>query len=538
MSNLNPSIPASWTIAPIAELLAPLDDGRVLHHGWSPQCQKVSAKAEGEWGVLKTTSVQPGAFCPEHNKRLPEKLAPRPHLEVRPGDLLLTCAGPRARCGVPCLVRETRPGLILSGKMYRFRARQGLIEPRYLEAYLLASTTQAAIDRMKTGISDSGLNLTHGRFKKLEVVLAPFREQHRIVEAIESYFTRLDDAVATLTRVQRNLKRYRASVLKAAVEGRLVPTEAELARAEGRDYEPASVLLERILTERRRRWEEAELAKMQAKGKTPKDDKWKAKYKEPVAPDTSELPELPDGWSWVSMDHFLSAIEAGKSFRCMEQPPDPGQIGVVKVSAVTWGTFDEEESKTCTRPELVNPDYFIRSGDFLISRANTIELIGAPVIVGALSKTLMLSDKILRLRTEGGLERWLLWVLRSSHGRKEIERLATGNQDSMRNIGQTNVRRIRVPLPPLPEARRIIETIDVQYSTTEHGESLLKAADTRCGRLRQSILKWAFEGRLVDQDPTDQPASRLLERIRAERESTNSNPRRSPRRPRARSPKA
>ena len=98
--------------------------------------------------------------------------------------------------------------------------------------------------------------------------MPPLREQQRIVEAIESYFTRLDDAVATLERVQRNLKRYRASVLKAAVEGRLVPTEAALAEQEGRDYEPASVLLERILTERRRRWAES--------GK-------KGKYQEPSA---------------------------------------------------------------------------------------------------------------------------------------------------------------------------------------------------------------------------------------------------------------
>ena len=87
--------------------------------------------------------------------------------------------------------------------------------------------------------------------------------------------------MATLERVQRNLKRYRASVLKAAVEGRLVPTEAELARSEGRDYEPAPVLLERILAERRRRWEDAELAKMTAKGKAPRDDKWKETYRVP-----------------------------------------------------------------------------------------------------------------------------------------------------------------------------------------------------------------------------------------------------------------
>jgi type I restriction enzyme S subunit len=84
-------------------------------------------------------------------------------------------------------------------------------------------------------------------------------------------------------------------MLKAACEGRLVPTEAELAQAEGRDYEPADVLLQRLLTERRAKWEADELARMQAKGKPPKDDRWKAKYKEPEPPDTSELPELPEG---------------------------------------------------------------------------------------------------------------------------------------------------------------------------------------------------------------------------------------------------
>ena len=222
--------------------------------------------------------------------------------------------------------------------------------------------------------------------EELKIPLFPLAEQHRIVDAIESYFTRLDAAVATLERVQRNLTRYRASVLKAAVEGRLVPTEAELARAEDRDYEPASVLLERILVERRRRWEEAELAKMTAKGKTPKDDKWKAKYKEPDEPDIGDLPVLPQGWSWVTLDQLLYRIEAGKNFTCEGRPPATGEVGVVKVSAVTWGTFDEQESKTCTKPEFVNPSWFIEQGDFLFSRANTIELVGACVLVGPVSK--------------------------------------------------------------------------------------------------------------------------------------------------------
>ena len=143
-------------------------------------------------------------------------------------------------------------------------------------------------------------------------------EQRRIVDALESYFTRLDDAIATLERVQANLKRYRASVLKAAVEGRLVPTEAELARAEGRDYEPASVLLERILAERRRRWEEAELAKMKAKGKAPKDDKWKAKYEEPAAPDTTSCPSCRRGGAgrrWMHLRCGRAAMGRRSSVR-------------------------------------------------------------------------------------------------------------------------------------------------------------------------------------------------------------------------------
>ena len=120
---------------------------------------------------------------------------------------------------------------------------------------------------------------------RLPLPLPPLPEQRRIVAEIEKQFTRLDASVAALKRTQANLKRYRASVLKAACEGTLVPTEAELARAEGRDYEPADRLLDRILAERRARWES--------------QDKRRGQYKEPAAPDTSDLPELPEGWVWA-----------------------------------------------------------------------------------------------------------------------------------------------------------------------------------------------------------------------------------------------
>ena len=145
--------------------------------------------------------------------------------------------------------------------------------------YLEAHTNYLTLEPYVTGTTRP--KLTQAALNLIPLPLPPLPEQHRIVAEIEKQFTRLDASVAALKRALANLKRYRASVLKAACEGTLVPTEAELARAEGRDYEPASVLLERILSERRARWES--------------QDKKRGEYKEPVAPDTSELPELPEG---------------------------------------------------------------------------------------------------------------------------------------------------------------------------------------------------------------------------------------------------
>ena len=131
--------------------------------------------------------------------------------------------------------------------------------------------------------------------RPLPVPVAPLNEQRRIVDALDELFSDLDAGVAALERVQAKLKHYRAAVLKAAVEGALT---AEW-RAQHPATEPASALLTRILAERRRRWEETQLQKFKEAGKEPPKN-WKAKYKEPVAPDMTSLPLLPNGWCWVS----------------------------------------------------------------------------------------------------------------------------------------------------------------------------------------------------------------------------------------------
>jgi type I restriction enzyme S subunit len=195
---------------------------------------------------------------------------------------------------------------------------------------------------------------------------------------------------------------------------------------------------------------------------------------------------------WANLDALLADFQGGKSFKCDERPPREGEVGVVKVSAVSWGEYDEAASKTCMDTRMVNPDLYVRAGDFLFSRANTIDLVGACVIAKHVSKEVMLSDKILRFRFLSGVEYWVLHFLRSRFGRSEIERLSTGNQESMRNIGQNKIRTIRIPVPPKKESNFILAEVDHCLSIIVGLEATIESNLKRNECLRKSILQNAF----------------------------------------------
>ena len=232
--------------------------------------------------------------------------------------------------------------------------------------------------------------------------------------------------------------------------------------------------------------------------------------------------ELPASWARVPLAELLKGIETGKSFKCDERPPIPDEVGVVKVSAVSWGEYREQESKTCLDAARVNPDLFVQQGDFLFSRSNTIELVGACVIAQQVGLRVMLSDKILRFQfADEAMKLWVLNLLRSRQGRLQIERLASGNQDSMRNIGQERIGQIKVPLPPSAEQTRIVAKLEELLSDLDAGVAELKAAQKKLAQYRQSLLKAAVEGALTaewrtQQQPTETGAQ-LLQRILLER---------------------
>ena len=202
----------------------------------------------------------------------------------------------------------------------------------------------------------------------------------------------------------------------------------------------------------------------------------------------------------VTLGTRLRGVEAGKNMRCEERPPKPGERGVVKVSAVTWGRFDATKSKTL--PDGYEPPEIarIRAGDLLISRANTLELVGAVAIVEENPENLFLSDKILRLLVADSDKKWILWFLRSPNGRQQIEQLATGNQLSMRNISQDALRRIELPFPDQAKRDELIATMEAAFSRADRLEAKAARARALLDRLEASILTKAFRGELVPQD--------------------------------------
>jgi type I restriction enzyme S subunit len=344
---------------------------------------------------------------------------------------------------------------------------------------------------------------------RFAALVPPRAEQHRIVAEIEKQFTRLDAAVAGLKRVQANLKRYRTSVLKAACEGRLVPTEAELARKEGRDYEPASELLKRILAERRANWEAGQLQKMIAAGKPPKTEHWKDKYQVPSVPDTTELPELPEGWAWTSADQATSLITDGEHIT-----PPRCEAGVLLLSARNVLNGEISLKEVDYIPEHVYEDLCRRleivKGDVLLSCSGSVGR--SCVVPFGLRFSLVRSVAVLRPITISGA--YLSYALRSPMLQQQIRALST--QTAQANIFQGKIRRLAVPLPPLLEQQRIVEYLDNTFSQMKNASSICEVASKRAVSLRQATLKEAFQGKLVPQDPSDESASVLLERIRAQ----------------------
>ena len=483
---------------------------------------------------------------------------------------------------------------------------KGVILPKYLEYYMNTSFIYELSHKKATGSGRLTLPLAESR--KFPVPLAPIDEQARIVAEIEKQFFRLDEAVENLKRVKANLKRYKASVLKTAVEGKLT----EEWRKANPDVEPAGKLLERILVERRKKWGEAEFAKMYTKGlpapkkslwfvyvvlcddnsfyigasndlkrrwtehttgqgaewtkthkpikiihheefssqkevykrekelktgfgrkwlkrefkagrlrqagKVPKDDKWKKKYKEPVLPSIEGAPEFPASWYFVGIEQILPAKKGamktgpfGSLLKKYEHQQKGIQVlGIENIQAMNFvfGSkihIDSEKAK-----ELFG--YRAVPGDILLSRSGTVgEVCVVPYNIGdaRISTNLMK----LSLEKDGMLPQFFTFLFNGSPFiLNQVSDLCKG---STRNfLNQDILKKLVFILPPLKEQRIIIQEVEKKFSIIDGIEKEVDRNLIRADRLRQSVLKKAFSGKLVPQSNNDESIKRNIQRQR------------------------
>ena len=492
---ISDGLPADWTTTT-------LGDACVVIQGQSPPGTTYNVEEIGlpflqgkaEFGVMYPNAVK---WC-----SAPSKIA-------EPDDVLISIrapVGPTNLCAVHSCI----------GRGLAAIRSQGDIPSKYILYAMRA--TEKELRAKSTGTTFEAIRGDNLRSHSLP--LPPLPEQHRIVAEIEKHFTRLDAALAALKRAQANLKRYRAGVLKAACAGKLVPTEAELARAEGRDYEPAGRLLERILTERRARWQS--------------QDKRRRKYKEPAAPDTSNLPDLPEGWIWATVAQLGTIGEQpvltgpfGTNLR--KQDFTSKGIPVLTIGCLTDAGINVDRAAFVSRKKATELSrYELREGDFLFSRMATV---GRAGVVGPEIAGCIFNYHIMRLRLD---ERSILPQFYIAHvrGSSEVRRYVHEvNHGATRDgINTAQLLEMPVTVPPLAEQLRIVAEVERRLSVIQQAEAAVESSLKRAGRLRQSILKLAFSGRLVSQDPNDEPASVLLERIRAQRAAAPAAAKRRPRR--------
>ncbi len=380
------------------------------------------------------------------------------------------------------------------------------------------------------------------QLRKFQLDLPPAAEQTRIVAKLEALLADLDAGVAELKAAQKKLVRYRQSLLKAAVEGALtaawraarsaplsprgrgaggegaaqgqhpLPNPSPV-KGEGLECETGAQLLARILTERRARWEDRQRAKFAAQGKTPPKG-WQAKYPEPVPPDTTGLPELPQGWVWASVEQLTEFITSG-SRGWADYYADAGAM-FIRSQNINKDWLDLSDVVRVNPPKgSEGARTRVQKDDVLltITGAN----VGKAAQVEAAIDEAYVSQHVALIRpVDVAVSKVLhLFFTAEAGGRGQLNKEAYGAGKPGLNLQQ--VAGVCVPLASAAEFETLINIVKTQLDAATAKEVAIELALKQSTAQRQNLLRAAFAGELVPQDPGDEPASSLLARIRAER---------------------
>jgi type I restriction enzyme, S subunit len=429
--------------------------------------------------------------------------------------------------GTAAEVRSTKrrfyPGDVLYGKLRPYLDKVVMAEMNGMCStdIIVLTATAAALPRFiayalhrrefieHANNSSRGINLPRTSWRDLQDFRLPLprpAEQRRIVAVLDAAFRRLDAAAERLARVPVLIKKFRAAVLSAAVEGRL--TEDWRTEHAGK-VEPASALLERTLAERRARWESDQQEKYARGGKTP-PNKWQAKYEEPASPESDDLPEPPEGWCWATVEQ-VGDVQGG----IQKQPsrtPRLNTFPFLRVANVLRGRLDLADVHRIELFEGEIGRLRLQAGDLLIVEGNgSASEIGRMAVWHGAIDDCVHQNHIIRVRPYRYVLPAYVETYWNSPGGADAVQQEAVTSAGLFNLSVGKINRLPIPLPPVAEQREIVRRVEEQMRLAGAVEARVAGATERVERLRQALLAKAFRGELVPHDPKDERKQPTLE---------------------------
>ena len=398
--------------------------------------------------------------------------------KLKKGDIVVARTG--ATTGKSFLIQHCPEPTVFASYLIRLQTSTSC-SPDYLAAFMQSDNYWKQITTVSKGTAQPGANASI--LATLSVPLPPLNEQRRIVAKIEELRERSQKARSHLSAIPNLCDKFRQSVLAAAFRGDLTADWRE----QNPDVEPASVLLERI------RVQDIEL------------------------PDSLALSELPEGWSWSNLG-AVGKVSGGLT-KNSKRDELPLEFPYLRVANVYANSLDLSEVKTIKIHEGEYKRVLLQEGDLLLVEGNgSIDQIGRVALWNGSIDPCLHQNHLIKVRfnpTEIG-QYILLWLL-SHQGRKYITRVASSTA-GLHTLSLSKVSALPAPIASQCEQREIVKRIETLFQIVNRFEQEFNKSESQVNLLDRSILAKAFRGELVEQEPNDEPASILLERIRAERE--------------------
>jgi type I restriction enzyme, S subunit len=459
-------LPIGWSLATLEELVGP--DGVFVDGDW---VESKDQDPDGEIRLIQLADIGDGEYRNRSDRFLTHEKALELKCTFLKKDDILIARMPDP-LGRACIFPGDRRKSVTVVDVAIVRSGNSDFNHRWLMYFINAPMFRSSVASLQSGSTRK--RISRGNLARIGLPVPPREQQNRIVSEIEKQFSRLDEAVASLKRTKANLKRYKAAVLKAAVEGKLT----EDWRNQHPNAEPASKLLERILAERRKKWSSS------------------GKYVEPEPVDAARLPPLPKGWACARLEQ-LGMIFGGLT-KNPKRAKFTKKLPYLRVANVYANELRLHEIEHIGVQDSELEKLLLLKGDLLVVEGNgSKNQIGRLAVWDGSIDPCVHQNHLIKARLSiASMSKWILFWLLSPIGRNFIEKVSSSTS-GLYTLSVNKVGDLPIIVPSVEEQDHIVAEVERRLSVIEELEATVEANLTRADRLRQSVLSQAFAGKLV-----------------------------------------